>query len=189
MVDAKVATTENAVWFLVKLFVLFGGLFTLMISGVDYVIHGHVGSWWFAGLFFGTGMAVTLGSMHLLRGRRPGVTGALRVNQSGTATIAGPIEKAVAHVRSSLVCISARKIRITQGETPVILARMPITLWSFGETIRIALHELQSGAVEVDVCSQPLIFMTVVDYGKNRDNVDAILERLVAGETKVQGAS
>ena len=192
MVDARIATRESTAWFLIKLFVLFGGLFSLMTGVLGYLIsftHGHVGIWLLCGAFFGVVMTTLLGSMHLIRGRRPGRSGAVRVTQSSRAIVPGPMNKVLEQMRSTLERIHARRIGVVHGETPTLVAHMPMTFWSFGEKIGIALQVLQNRTVQVDMSSRPLIFVTMVDYSKNLENVEAILQGLATSGKNVHGDS
>jgi len=189
VVDAKVPSTENAAWFLLKVFLAFGGLFGIMIGATDYFFNHNGGNWVLGGLFFGTFMTLILGVIYLIRGRRLGWTRAARVNQRGTAVVSGPMDHAMAQVRAVLARVSAREIRVIDGETPTLLAKMPFSLWSFGEKIRIEFHDAHDGTVKIEVGSRPLLFTTMVDYGKNLDNVDSILSGLGTEEKRVQGAS
>lgn len=189
MVITRIATTESTAWFLLKLFLLFGGLFGIMIGSTGYFFNHQSGYWLHGGLFFGTFMTVILGALHLIRGRRPGLTGAVRVKQTAAAIVSEPLDNAIAQARSTLVRLHARNIRVARTEMPTLLAHMPSSFWSFGEKIRIAFHDLQDGTVEVEISSRPVLVTTIVDYGKNLDNVEAILKGWGTQDTRVQGAS
>ncbi|MCB9960331.1 MAG: hypothetical protein H6843_17170 [Rhodospirillaceae bacterium] len=51
---------------------------------------------------------------------------------------------------------------------------------SYGERITMSLVDLPDGHTEVTVASAPVLWTTLVDYGKGRENVEAIVRHLGA---------
>ena len=185
----KAIRTENAVWFLTKIFVVFGVSFALLTGSYDYFARGHTENLWFRRVFFGGMMTVVIGLPHLLRARRFGVAGALSVNQAATATIAVPVNVAVKAAESVLARMRARSIRTTRDGVPVILARMPISFRSFGERVRVSFASTSEGSVRVDVQSRPWLRTTICDYGKNLENIEVFLDRFMTDSGGIEPAS
>ena len=176
--DRNDVKTENTIWFLAKLFLVFGGAFTVLTGVFEELPNGRVSGLLFRGAFFGGFMAACVGFFHLLLGGRPGVNGAVSVVQSATATMVAPMDDALDVARSALARIPARRIRIVQGDVPVMLARTPITFSSLGENIRLSFEPTPDGFVQVRVQSQPWFRSTICDFGKNLSNVETILGAL-----------
>ena len=66
-------------------------------------------------------------------------------------------------------------IRTSENE---ILIRTRTTFWSWGEKIKILIHHASDGMNQFMVTSHPEVRFTMVDYGKNIQNVQRI-EKLI----------
>lgn len=49
------------------------------------------------------------------------------------------------------------------------------SMWSWGEKIEIRLRDLNEGYTLVQVNSSPMLSTTLIDYGRNRENVEQVL--------------
>lgn len=68
---------------------------------------------------------------------------------------------------------SIRKMKIKEIENGIVI-RTGMTLWSFGEIIKIELKSTKDSVFEYNVSSRPKLKITLIDYGKNIQNIDLI---------------
>jgi hypothetical protein len=91
-----------------------------------------------------------------------------------------PPEQALALCRAAVE--QAPGVKDVRLDSPATLrARVGATRRSWGERIRCSVRAVDGGS-EVAIHSRPRVRTTLVDYGKNRENVDCIraaLEKLV----------
>jgi hypothetical protein len=129
-----------------------------------------------AGLFFGGLMALVLGSIDAVVDRAP---------QDAPR---GPRQEVTVPVRNGpdlhdLVVAALRGLpaEIREADAPAgrYRARTTWSWKSFGEEVSVQLTGDPAGPVAV-VSSRPVIGTTVVDYGKGRSNVAAVVEALRA---------
>lgn len=102
----------------------------------------------------------------------------LNVKQQGELKLAGNVEdvfqKAV-EVLSGLGMISGIQ---PSRDKMTIAARTKISLFSFGEEVRLRFITLGKGGVKIQISSEPVLGYTKIDYGKNLRNVKSISKTL-----------
>lgn len=59
-----------------------------------------------------------------------------------------------------------------------IHAQTDITIWSFGESVNIFIVQQDEKTALVDITSEPRVKTTLLDYGKNKRNVDRLVKLL-----------
>lgn len=64
---------------------------------------------------------------------------------------------------------------ISQGK---ILFKVGWSLWSFGEEFRINITNLNANLTKVEVASQAALSAQVIDWGKNKDNINSFFQTL-----------
>lgn len=69
------------------------------------------------------------------------------------------------------------KIREIKIDGEEITCRWGITLWSFGEKIIVRVETVNRNK-RVTVKSEPVVKTTLVDYGKNRKNVEDLIDKI-----------
>ena len=127
------------------------------------------------GLFFGLTMAIALTSLRRWsmkrRGMDPATTdSAVDVRESVMLPL--PPDQALEHCRTALEAARFASVRIDPASR-VVHARAKVTWASFGETIECSAHPADGGS-RVEIRSRPVVRTTIVDYGKNRENVQRI---------------
>lgn len=133
-----------------------------------------------SGLTFGTAMTLFLGWAHVLSTTRLGAQRAvLEVRQRKRLSL--PIAPPTLHARLRGVFaeLGVHTLSIDDEGAGVIAGETPRTLRSWGERLRAEIVPLGSGC-EVILSSEPRLAMTLVDYGKNLDNLERITELLQA---------
>jgi len=73
------------------------------------------------------------------------------------------------------------KIKSTDSQAGVIVAKTPMTMLTGGDKLTVLVHQLEDGRVEVDITSRTSY--QLIAWGKNRDNVIkfyGLLDQLVA---------
>ncbi|HEV2068180.1 MAG TPA: hypothetical protein VGR26_00130 [Acidimicrobiales bacterium] len=102
------------------------------------------------------------------------------VDAERTAALAVPLERAFDCVLAAVSMIPRSRITRADREMGVVEARVRMTWRSWGERILIELQPTGSSGTSVVVRSVPVLGLTIADYGKNRENVDAVVARLRA---------
>lgn len=64
---------------------------------------------------------------------------------------------------------------ISQG---IILFKVGWSLWSFGEEFKVIITNPKSNLTKVEVASQAAINAQVIDWGKNKDNINIFFKTL-----------
>lgn len=72
------------------------------------------------------------------------------------------------------------KIISADPNTGYITARAAVSMWSWGENITIQLNRIDDSNTNLEISSQPRMRLTLVDYGKNRRNINVILSQISA---------
>jgi len=110
--------------------------------------------------------------------RRFGVLqGNARLRPRATINIERLPDEVFCWVLDGAVSLSGAVKRSNQGRGAVTIA-IPRSPQSFGETMHVSMTPVSPSGTRVDVRSRPRFPLTVVDYGKNQDNVRAFLNFL-----------
>ena len=80
--------------------------------------------------------------------------------------------------RDAVLRIDGAAVRGMSREEGTLRARVPASWRAWGETVDIEVILLDEYATYVRVRSRPILSTTMLDYGKNRDNVDAIVQAI-----------
>lgn len=149
-----------------KLFAATGIPFGIIMG----VIHNPFTGLW-AGGMFGAIMALVLGSLQHMTG---GDRGTPKVRQESVLLF--DAEKNLLFSRCLDALGSLHKCKVTEedGQAFRIMAETGTTWKSFGETITIVVREDGPVKAQAIIKSEPKVKTTLVDYGKNRENVDKI---------------
>lgn len=160
------------------LFVAAGGLFGIVVSCYHSPVSGL-----YAGLLFGGCMSLTLGLIHILAVRRSpyrNSSGAIAVYQVRIVTLPIAYDEALDLCISSLSVINKCK-KCTQDRSAGVIRVMTCMTWrSLGEMLIFEVAEIDRYRTEIRISSTPIVPTTVVDYGKNLENVEKIVEFLRA---------
>jgi hypothetical protein len=89
-------------------------------------------------------------------------------------TIAVPLppELALARCQTVLEQMKVRAVR-TDSASAMVRGRGPMTWASCGERIECRVHPAEQGS-QVEIRSRPILRTTLVDYGRNRENVEHV---------------
>ena len=71
--------------------------------------------------------------------------------------------------------MAGANIPIKIKESYQMMSEISVSAWSWGEKIYISMTETQTGGTRVQVKSESSFGMTLIDWGKNKKNVDKIL--------------
>ncbi|MDC7709540.1 hypothetical protein [Vogesella indigofera] len=99
---------------------------------------------------------------------------AVRVQQTLTLPLALPVARGM--VLAELQARYGRRVRV-QGDSHFEV-RTACSFKSWGECLSVDLAEAGVAATRVHLCCQPRLRLTLIDWGKNRDNVDNLLRAL-----------
>jgi len=162
-----------------RLFLRAGLPFAIIMALVLMPSHGLVAGCLYgllAGIAFGLFMSIILGSLHIAAVRRisGGDIDITAVNHSGTALLAHPLESALDLCAAAVGELKGGHILSRDEAGGTLEARSGKTWKSFGERITFTLADRGDGITEVAFASRPAAGTTVVDYGKNLQNVRQI---------------
>lgn len=159
------------------------------LSDWPFLVHLLVGS--LAGLTSGLGfgglMAIALGGMQVIGSSKAG-TGQtdLKVKQKRTFVVVGDKAHAFRQVKAAFEKLGVETFDILDVQAGVLTGHTKWSWQSYGENLAAVLHQEQ-GTCTVTITSEPRLVTVLVDYGKNRENIDAIQQHLLTElELKVE---
>ncbi len=164
-----------------KTFLYTGIPFGIIMTAFD-LAQGHAFELWkflFLTFFFGITMSLTLVTFHKHRLRKYGITEMsddnLRVNQ--TKSIHSSLDKTelLAKLKSDPIIGKMKMTEVDNG----IRITTNATWKSWGEEINILQAPVKGPEFEYQVKSIPKVKMTLLDYGKNLENVN-LIEKAIA---------
>jgi len=177
-----------------KIFLTTGILFGVLM-GVFYSLRsgfpaGLIGGL-FAGLFFGGIMSIILGTLHNQSVKQ--ITSekskeAMEVHHVRNIELRLSYDKAFDLCIESLNLIEKGKIREEDRAQGKIVAKAGMTWKTFRDVISFDLRRIDNDRTEIKVSSRPAVRRTLIDYGKNLENVERISSFLKEhGETAYNG--
>lgn len=136
------------------------------------------------GLGYGIAMAAILGAINQYQAKKLGSNyseSLMGVHQVETLRLAGQFDGAFEACKAALNAVPKCKITSEDKQLGIITAQTGTTWKSFGETIMFTVSDSGDGAnCNVTLSSKPAVRTTLVDYGKNMQNVRAIVAALGA---------
>ena len=158
-----------AVKFLLKIFLIFGLLFGLLMQITPLLLEGifDLKLLIISSIFFGGFMALFIGGIHLIKLRSAGVKKFtdedFKVKQSAVVLSDLTLEEIAQKLHSIFW-----KVNIG---TDKISAVGKSSIWSWAERIEIIKQNTSGNQFQYEVSSRPILPFTLADYGKNRENV------------------
>ncbi len=131
-----------------------------------------------AGLFAGGLFSLPVGYLHRLAVRRMPYgepEGAMEVRHVRHAELRLPYDQAFDLCISSLNAVKKGRIRREDRPSGRIEAKAGMTWKSWGEVISFDLRRIDANRTRVEVSSKPALRTTLVDLGKNLENVERIM--------------
>lgn len=135
----------------------------------------------FEGLLFGSFMALILGVLHQISNKQLQSNyseALLGVHQVQVLTLKQPFDEAFETCLSSIAILKKGKVTQQDRELGVIHAKTGTTWKSFGEKLMLTVSPDGDESCKVSISSKPLVGTTLVDYGKNIENIRSIVEAL-----------
>jgi len=130
----------------------------------------------FSFVFFGGLMSLILVGLHRYQLKRKGVDNL----DDGALSVAQKTQIQTTLSREEIIDRLKRDPRIgkmvLKADGDMIELDSGATWRSWGERILLKIHQHDGNTLLVEIQSKPKVFTTVVDYGKNKDNVDLITE-------------
>lgn len=167
-----------------KAFLWTGLPYGLVMVGFD-IAEGHGFRVWrflFLTVFFGIFMSLTLVSFHRHRLKKNGIqkvtSDDLRVSQQRVVTAGITQQTLVEELKNDPII---GKMKRMESENEIVI-RSGITWKSWGEHMKITMSPVGENQWNYVVSSSPRVKPTIVDYGKNVENVNRI-EQLITSIT------
>lgn len=156
--------------------VLIGGSIAWMAGGAE-ALEETLALVPMAGLVFGAVMSLVLGTVEVLATRRQGPH-ALRVRQERRGPLDGTREEALERVAEAIAALPrAGKPRV-DAVAGTVKARTRWSWPSFGEVVTARVEPYAPGGWTVVIESRPRLGTTLIDYGANAANADAVVANL-----------
>jgi len=158
----------------------FGILSAILFSylyGIDLGLQGGIAS----GLIFGFLMFIILGYLHSRAVKK--IAGDTSEESMATSQVRN-IELQLRYDKTFDLCIESldliSRCRITEQERSIgkIIARSSVNWKTWGDTITFEITRIDNEKTAVKVSSRPTTKSTIVDYGKNLENVKTIVSFL-----------
>jgi hypothetical protein len=132
-----------------------------------------------SGLFFGGSFALLLGLSQVFGSSKGGIQASdTDMTQERTLVIMGERDEVVREVRHAFETLGVRRVDIDDPQGGVLTGHTSAGLRSWGEHLT-AVVKPRGGVCEVTLSSRPRLPTTLVDSGKNMQNLDAIEQRLL----------
>lgn len=166
-------------------FLITGVPYGLIMIGIDLATGIEFKLWKFLFLifFFGTTMSLILVSFHIKRLKRIGITDFtlenLKVSLTRVLKSELNLQELIEKLQDNPTVGKMRLQKIENG----ILLKSGISWKSWGEEIKITLTSTHDTEFEYQVSSRPKMKATLLDYGKNLENVNRI-ESIITNQTK-----
>ena len=164
------------------IFLIMGLPFAILMALFDYVFHDEFIIYKFLAhfVFFGASMSLFLVYYTKKSLKKKGIkeftSEALNVKQFRVIT--STISKQVLLNRLGNDPIYG-KMYIIEKENGFVI-KTKLSWHSWGETINIIINDMNTETQSFHISSQPIIPTTLIDYGKNKDNIDGI-EKIILG--------
>jgi hypothetical protein len=131
-----------------------------------------------AGLIYGVSMTVFAGVSQVFTTSKGGKESAdLQVRQKRTLFVLGSREQVYEELREALGGLGVRRFDIADPEAGVLTGHTAWSWKSFGENMSAVIKQVGE-VCEVTITSEPRLPTTMVDYGKNRGNIERIEHHL-----------
>lgn len=173
-----------------KLFLAMGIPFGILMGIFDSLRYGFFSgliSGLFEGIFFGVFMSLTLGSLHSQSVKRMPYENSeesMGVHHVRNVELRLPYDDVFNICIESLSSIKKFKIQKEDRSQGKIVARTSVSWKTWGDVISFDVCRIDNNRTQVIVSSKPVVRITLVDYGKNLENVERIVEFLKKhGET------
>lgn len=163
-----------------KLFLAFGVPFGIgMGAAISFLVGLPVGllSGLLTGLFGGGLFSIIMGYLHTRSVRRMPYgehEGAMGVRHLRRVEVRLPYDRAFDLCLSSVGAVRKGGIRVKDRSLGTIEAKAGMTWKSWGEVISFNLRRIDETRTLVEVSSKPVLPTTLVDLGKNLENVEGI---------------
>ncbi|WP_347860920.1 hypothetical protein U0355_09445 [Salimicrobium sp. PL1-032A] len=139
--------------------------------GVLYLIGGEVGSSLLSGLIFALLLALMLGGLNQLSGGHDTV-------QEELLDLPLSFEEAFEQCREAGLQLKKAEIKEERKRDGIIIIHTGASWKSWGDEILFQIQDTDASTTRVAVTSRPKVKMTMMDYGKNHENVSAIRKHL-----------
>ena len=157
------------------------GIFMAVLFSIIYGINAGLQGGIISGLIFGFLMFIILGFLHTravqkIAGNRSGTSlGTFHVQK---IELQLPYDRAFDLCVRSLDLIGRCRVEEEDRSRGIIIAKSPVNWKTWGDTISFDIREMNSDSTAVKVSSRPTSWSTIVDYGKNLENVKTIVSFL-----------
>lgn len=164
----------------IKLFLFTSIPFGLLSLGID-LLSREPFSWQaflFRAIFFGFFMSLTMGTIQISKLKSYGLKNItsenLRINQHTSLQSGLSKKDLINKIKSDP---GFQKMILIETEDGIVL-NTSMSVWSFGEIIRVNIQPLTSDLNEFKIVSSPKLKIAIIDNGKNYQNV-ARLKKLI----------
>jgi len=127
------------------------------------------------GIIFGLLMTVLLLFIQRKNIDKQGYKGDPKVSVTAEIKIEGTKQEIFQMCQNSLGTIVKCTIEVSDIQNGVLKAKAGKTWLTWGDFITFKLEQLQENTYKLLITSRPIVKTTIIDYGKNQDNVNRII--------------
>lgn len=158
---------------IVLLFLVTTVPFTIVMS----ILNRSIETGLISGLFFGITMTVILGLLDFALSKKNGNEITNSVVQMSEIQLSLSFDDTFELCKKSVSKING-EITIEDKRNGRIQAKTRVNILTWGDIVKFELIEIDQGITRVKIESRPKVRMTVIDYGKNLENVQSIVRYL-----------
>lgn len=127
------------------------------------------------GILFGVSMAA-LSYLSDQKLKKKGIdTSSAHVRRSHKISVTRTARDLIPTCKKAILLIKNSSLKKEDTETGTLIAKMGMSWNSFGETLEISLKPLADGRTLIRIASSPSLPTTIVDFGKNLENVETVV--------------
>ncbi|SIS45386.1 hypothetical protein [Salimicrobium flavidum] len=146
----------------------------VVMTGLSFLINGQVVNALLLGLGFALFMSVVLGFFHTSTGGHDTV-------QEGLWDVPLSYEEALHQCEQAGLHLKKAEVQEVRKRDGIIKVHTGASWKSWGDEIVFQLQEIDPATTRIAVTSRPKLKVTLMDYGKNHENIRSIEKHLKRG--------
>jgi hypothetical protein len=160
------------------MFFAFSIPFTIMFSLMYWWTDTNPFAFIIAGATFGLLMTVISNIVQSITVKKKGIKGPIHVRSSTRFFVEGSQKDVFDLCNDSIPAINKCKIGFYDPKQGLVRASVSKSWMSWGELITFQIKEIELNKYNLLIVSRPVLRTTIIDYGKNLDNINRISEHI-----------
>lgn len=127
------------------------------------------------GLMFGLLMSLILTILDFQSNKSIGEGKSSGVHKKGAIEVGLPSQEVFKICRNAGLVLNGAKISYESQQKGMLIIKTGISWKTWGDIIEIVIEEIAANHTRVSIQSRPLVPTTLIDYGKNAENINRIV--------------